>query len=57
MIKICVGDRIKQKCGEFAELVVLLPDYKCKVRFDNGVEKICSKQRFIEGVVLWVRDM
>lgn len=39
MIKICVGDRIKQKCGEFAELVVLLPDYKCKVRFDNGVEK------------------
>lgn len=51
MIKICVGDRIKQKCGEFAELVVLLPDYKCKVRFDNGVEKICSKQKFIDGVV------
>lgn len=51
MIKICVGDRIKQRCGEFAELVMLLPDYKCKVRFDNGVEKICSKQMFKEGVV------
>lgn len=48
MIKICVGDRIKQKCGEFAELIELLPNRKCRVKFDSGKEIVCCRGQFVK---------
>lgn len=44
-----VGERVLQKCGEYAEIIKLLPKGRCKVRFDNGVEKICSRCVFASG--------
>lgn len=32
-----VGQKILQNCGMVAEIVELLPEYKCTVRFENGV--------------------
>lgn len=46
-----VGERVLQKCGEYAELIELLQDYMCKVKFDSGVEKVCSRQKFGSGDV------
>lgn len=31
-----VGDRVLQNCGIYAELIELLPNNKCVVKFDNG---------------------
>lgn len=46
-----VGERVLQSCGEWAELIELLPDLKCRVRFDNGIEKVCIRSVFTGGSV------
>lgn len=46
-----VGERVLQKCGEWAEVIELLPTKYCVVRFDNGVTKTCLSSSFIRGVV------
>lgn len=46
-----VGERVLQSCGEWAELLELLPDFKCRVRFDNWIEKVCTRSSFAGGSV------
>lgn len=53
-----VGERVLQSCGEWAELIELLPDLKCRVRFDNGIEKVCTRGAFTGGsVTMRVRNI
>lgn len=47
-----VGERVLQKCGEYAEIIELLPDNRrCRIRFDSGVEKECLRQGFSKGII------
>lgn len=52
MNKRYVGERILQKCGQYAEIIELCDDYnKCRVRFDNGFERECTRSKFARGEV------
>lgn len=46
-----VGERILQNCGEYAEIIKLLPKGRCKVRFDSGMEKVCLRSSFSKGTI------
>ena len=46
-----VGERVLQKCGEYAEIIELLPNKRCLIRFDSGFEKICSRKGFCKGEI------
>lgn len=46
-----VGERVLQKCGEYAEIIELLPKSKCRVRFDSGFEKDCNRKLFYNGEI------
>lgn len=50
MSKRYVGERVLQKCGEWAEIIELLPNYMCIIKFDNGIEKLCKRASFSSGV-------
>lgn len=51
MYKRYVGERIMQNCGEVAEILELLPNAKCKIRFDSGIEKECFNNLFKAGKI------
>ena len=46
-----VGDRVLQSCGEYAEIVELLPNNRCIVKFDGGLVKDVLRSRFREGKI------
>lgn len=46
-----VGERVLQSCGAYAVIIELLQNYMCRIRFESGVERVCSRQRFASGEV------
>lgn len=46
-----IGLRRMQNCGEEAEIIELLPKNKCRVRFDDGFEKVITRHAFKKGMV------
>ena len=51
MSKRHVGERVLQKCGEYAEIIELLPNNRCIIKFDSGVVKNASRVYFARGGV------
>ena len=51
-----VGEKIKQSCGEDAEVLELLPDWKCLVRFDSGYEDVVSRKTFRRGLLNYKKE-
>ena len=46
-----VGERVKQNCGEYAEVIKLLPNKRCIVKFASGVKRECYCSAFRNGSV------
>lgn len=51
-----VGERVKQSCGEIAEVLELLPDRKCRVRFESGIEVESDRKKFRRGLLDYNKD-
>lgn len=51
--KTSVGDRVLQKSGSYAEVIELLPNVKCTVKFDSGtIKENVLRQDFRDGKIL-----